>query len=105
MKIRMLAFAVPCAVLLLLAACSKVTQENYAKIHSGMTEQEVAAILGNPTESTSSSLLGISGTNSKWVGGGAEITIRFVGGKVLTRDFQKPAGRPAEKPAEKPAAK
>lgn len=89
MKFRSLAFAA----LLLLAACSKVTQENYAKIHTGMTEQEVAAILGSPTESTSSSLLGISGTTSKWSGGGAEITIRFVGGKIVSRDFQKPAGK------------
>ena len=76
--------------LLLLAACSKVTQENFAKVQDGMTEQEVTAILGSPTESSSGSILGISGTSSKWVGGEALITIQFVNGKVALRSFDKP---------------
>jgi SmpA / OmlA family len=86
MKLRVLAFAA----LLLLAACSKVTQENFAKIQDGMSEQEVTAILGSPTESSSGSILGISGTASKWAGGDATITIRFVNGKVALRSFDKP---------------
>ncbi len=76
--------------LLLLAACSKVTQENFAKVQDGMTEQEVTAILGSPTESSSGSILGISGTSSKWVAGDAAILIRFVNGKVALRSFDKP---------------
>ena len=76
--------------LLLLAACSKVTQENFAKVQDGMTEQEVTAILGSPTESSSGSILGISGTSSKWASGDALITIRFVNGKVALRSFDKP---------------
>ena len=76
--------------LLLLAACSKVTQENFTRIQDGMTEQEVTAILGRPTESSSGSILGISGTSSKWVGGDAMITIQFVNGKVALRSFDKP---------------
>ena len=75
--------------LLLLAACSKVTQENFAKVQDGMTEQEVTAILGSPTESSSGSILGISGTSSKWSSGDALITIRFVNGKVALRNFDK----------------
>ena len=86
MKLRAFAFAA----LLLLAACSKVTQENFAKIQDGMSEQEVTAILGSPTESSSGSILGISGTASKWAGGDATITIRFVNGKVALRSFDKP---------------
>lgn len=78
------------AALLLLAACSKVSQENFAKIQNGMTEQEVSAILGSPTESTSRDVLGITGTASRWVSGDAVITIRFVGGKVATKAFDKP---------------
>ena len=58
-----------------------------------MTEQEVPAILGNPTESSSSSLLGMSGTASKWTGGGAVITVRFVNGKVALKTFDKPAAK------------
>jgi hypothetical protein len=78
------------AALLLLAACSRVSQENFAKIQNGMTEQEVAAILGSPSESTSRDVLGITGTASRWVSGDAVITIRFVGGKVATKAFDKP---------------
>jgi hypothetical protein len=78
------------AALLLLAACSKVSQENFAKIQNGMTEQEVTAILGSPSESTSRDVLGITGTASRWVSGDAVITIRFVGGKVATKAFDKP---------------
>jgi len=89
MKLRALAFAT----VLLLAACSKVTQENFAKIQDGMTEQEVTAILGSPTESSSGSILGISGTSSKWASGDATITIRFVNGKVALRNFEKPGNK------------
>ena len=81
------------ALLLLLAACSKVTQENYAKIQEGMTEQEVHAILGAPTESSTKTLLGISGTSSRWVSGDTAITIRFVNGKVAVSSFDKPSAK------------
>jgi hypothetical protein len=78
------------AALLLLAACSRVTQDNFAKIQDGMSEQEVTAILGSPAETSSGSLLGISGTSSKWAGGDAVITIQFVNGKVALKTFNKP---------------
>ncbi|HXR57774.1 MAG TPA: outer membrane protein assembly factor BamE [Burkholderiales bacterium] len=81
------------ALLLLLAACSKVTQENYSKIREGMTEPEVQAILGSPSESSTTTVLGISGTSSKWVSGDAVISIRFVNGKVALSSFDKPAGK------------
>lgn len=87
MRTRSLAFAA----LLLLAACSRITQENFAKVRDDMTEQEVQAILGSPTETSSSSILGISGTSSTWRGGDAVITIRFVNGKVALKSFDKPA--------------
>jgi len=86
MQLRAPAFAA----LLLVAACSKVTQENFARIQDGMSEQEVTAILGNPAESSSSSILGVSGTSSKWTGGDAVILVRFVNGKVAMRSFDKP---------------
>ena len=70
------------AAVLLLAACTKVTQENFAKIREGMSEQEVHAILGSPTESSTKTVLGISGTSSRWVSGDTSITIRFVNGKA-----------------------
>ena len=74
---------------LLLAACSKVTQENFARIQDGMSEQEVAAILGSPSESSSASVLGISGTSSEWAGSDAVITVRFVNGKLALKSYAK----------------
>jgi hypothetical protein len=79
------------AALLLLVACSKVTQENFSKIQDGMSEQEVAALLGAPTESNSVNVLGVSGTSSRWVSGDAVISVRFVNGKVALKSFDKPA--------------
>ena len=86
MKTRALLFAA----LLLVAACSKVTPDNFAKIQDGMPEQEVLALLGPPTTSNSVQILGISGTHSRWESGDAAISVRFVNGKVATKSFHKP---------------
>ena len=85
--------AIALAAVFLLAACSKITQENFAKIRDGMSEQEVLALLGEPTESSSAGMLGISGTSSRWIGGDAVITIRFVNGKVALKSFDRPAAK------------
>jgi len=76
-------------VLLLLVACSKVNQENFARIQDGMTEQEVTGLLGKPAESSSVNVLGVSGTSSRWTSGDAVITVRFVNGKVALKTFDK----------------
>ncbi|HTQ78270.1 MAG TPA: outer membrane protein assembly factor BamE [Burkholderiales bacterium] len=89
MKLRALALAG----LLALAACSRVTQENFAKINMGMTEEQVQAILGSPTESSSKSLLGLSGTSSRWSSGAAVITIGFVNGKVALKNYETAEGK------------
>jgi hypothetical protein len=78
---------------LALAACSKVTQENFARIQEGMSEQEVHAILGAPAESSSVAILGLSGTSSRWQSGEAVITIQFANGKVRLKTFDKPAAK------------
>jgi hypothetical protein len=77
--------------LVVLMACSKVTQENFSRIQDGMTEQEVLALLGAPTESNSVNVLGVSGTSSRWVAGDTVINVRFVNGKVALKSFDKPA--------------
>ena len=76
--------------MLLLAACSKVTEQNFAKIEDGMTEEQVMAVLGRPSEATSVSVLGVSGTTSRWEGDGALITVHFVNGKVALKTYDKP---------------
>jgi hypothetical protein len=79
--------------MLLLAACSRISQENFAKIETGMPEQEVLSLLGSPTESSSVAVLGVSGTASRWVGRDAEITVRFVGGRVAAKTFDQPPAK------------
>ena len=83
-----------CALLaaLIVAACSKVNQENFLKIQEGMSEQEVISILGRPTESNSVNVLGLSGTVSRWVAGSTVITVRFVNGQVGFKSFDQPGG-------------
>ena len=75
-------------VMFAIAACSRVTQENFLKVREGMAEEEVIAILGQPTESNSVNLLGVSGTSSRWVARGAVISVQFVNGKVALKSFE-----------------
>ena len=89
MRSRVFAFAV----LLVLAACSRITEENFSKIRNGMTQDEVYGILGSPAESSSTNVLGLTGTSAKWVSGDASISVRFVNGKVALKSFEKPAGK------------
>ena len=85
MRIAALAFALVLAA----AACSKINEDNFGKVRDGMSEHEVLALLGTPTESSSVSVLGISGTASKWVAKDAVITVQFVNGKVRGKGFER----------------
>jgi len=62
-----------------IAGCSKVTQENYAKIKMGMAYEEVTKILGNPTNCKKT--LGIE--RCVWQADDKEINIKFAGGKAI----------------------
>ena len=63
----------------LLAACSKVNQENYSKLSAGMAKAEVEALLGAPTEC--SGAVGISSCN--WGDEKTFISVQYAGDKVL----------------------
>lgn len=76
--------------LLLLAACARITQDNYLLLDEGMNEREVNALLGSPTESQSFNAFGYSSTLSRWVANDAVITVRFVNGKARIKTFDKP---------------
>ena len=89
MKTIFIAFAAA----MILAACSKITQENFGKVQDGMSEQDVQSLLGSPTQSSSMQVLGVSGTSSKWVGGDATTAIQFVNGKVALKSYDKPAAK------------
>jgi Domain of Unknown Function with PDB structure (DUF3862) len=76
---------------LLLAACgSKITEDNFAKIHEGMTRQEITGLLGNPSRASSVDILGVSGTSATWTDDGASITVQFVNDKVRLKSFSEP---------------
>ena len=63
----------------LLAGCSKVTAENYARIRMGMAYAEVAAILGNPASCTDTA--GFKAC--RWGDEKSHVTVRFVGDTVV----------------------
>ena len=79
------------AILLLtvaLAACSKATPENYAKLDAGMTRDQVYAILGTPDDISSHAIGGLTTESATWKGPHNTIEVRFVGDKLLTRDIE-----------------
>jgi hypothetical protein len=65
-----------------LSGCgNNVTKENFNKIKDGMSEKDVIAILGSPTESQS----GVGGKVSTWKDGDKFIAITFLNDKVVAR--------------------
>jgi outer membrane protein assembly factor BamE (lipoprotein component of BamABCDE complex) len=88
---HLLAVALGLVICLSLVSCSsfKISQENFEKIQTGMSLAQVTAILGEPTESSSVDVAVFSGTVSKWKAGGVTITIQFVNGKVVAKQFSK----------------
>ena len=76
MKLRSLALLSFCV---LLAACSKVNQENYAKLKTGMTKAEVEALIGEPTECAGA----IGLTSCTWGDEKAFISVQFAADKVM----------------------
>ena len=73
--------ALCCALILLAGACSKITNENYAKIETGMSYDEVVAILGPPD-----AVDDVVGTKSAvWGKEPKLISIKFVADKVVFR--------------------
>ena len=73
--------------LIVLIACSRITEENYNRIESGMEEAAVIKILGEPDESSSMGIGSLSGKSSIWDDGKARISIRFFNGKVKLKNF------------------
>ncbi len=76
MSLRSLALLSFCV---LLAACSKLNQENYSKLKTGMNKADVEALLGSPTEC--SGALGVS--SCTWGDEKTFISVQYAGDKVL----------------------
>jgi hypothetical protein len=89
-KFRLGIVVVVVLVALTLAGCgSRINQDNFEKVQTGMTMAQVKVILGNPTESSSVDVAVFSGTVSKWQAGDLTITIQFVNGKVVAKQLAK----------------
>ncbi|HEX8540545.1 lipoprotein [Pseudomonas syringae] len=76
MSLRSLALLSFCV---LLAACSKITQENYSKISAGMGKGQVESLLGSPTEC--SGALGMS--SCTWGDKNSFISVQYAADKVV----------------------
>ena len=81
--------------LALLACGSRIDRESFAKIETDKPEAEVFGILGDPTDTSSFSLGGLSATSAIWEGRDGTVTIQFVNGKVKLKTFTtEPTHRP-----------
>ncbi len=76
------------ALLLLLSACSKVTPENYAKLESGMTREEVYAVLGKPDEVSGSGVGNLTMSSELWEGKEHRVTVTFAGDRIVLKNIQ-----------------
>ena len=76
MSLRNLAILAACV---LLAACSKINQDNYSKLKAGMPKSEVESLLGSPTEC--SGAIGL--TSCTWGDEKSFISVQFAGDKVM----------------------
>ena len=76
MSLRSVAVLAACV---LLAACSKINQENYSKLKAGMAKAEVEQMLGTPTEC--SGALGMS--SCTWGDEKSFISVQYAADKVL----------------------
>lgn len=82
----------------LLAACgSKITAENFERIQDGMSQKEVVAILGEPTETSAINIAGVSGGMATWQEGNTVISVQFLNDKVKGKQLSREAGKPQAK--------
>jgi len=71
-------FLLMVSVFVLMTACSKVNNENYDAIETGMDYSEIEALLGNPTECDE--IFGMK--QCKWGDYNKNIDVKFIADKV-----------------------
>ncbi|MGQ0501600.1 MAG: outer membrane protein assembly factor BamE domain-containing protein [Panacagrimonas sp.] len=80
---------VPVAAVLLVAACTRVTPENYAKLEAGMTRSQVYEILGKPDEVSGGGIGKLTVSGETWKGRGQTITVTFGGDQVVLKGISQ----------------
>lgn len=81
------ALLAPIAAVLLVAACSRATAENYTKIQAGMTRPQVYEILGKPDEINGGGIGKLSISSETWRGRHQTIHITFGGDQVALKSI------------------
>src|SRR5204862_6366227 len=76
--------------LLCVAACgSRLSQENFDKIHEGMSQKEVREILGEPADASGASLIGPPSGEAVWKDDKTTITVHFLNDKVVSKQMSR----------------
>lgn len=68
-----------------LAACSKLSVENYEKLQEGMTYDQIAAVIGKPSECTEAMMV----RHCVWRDGERRISVSFLVGKATLFSAEK----------------
>lgn len=84
---RAFLFLAPLIALGLLVGCSKANQDNYQKVESGMTQEEVYSILGKPDEVNSGSIGSLTASSETWNGKDHTISVKFANGEVKMKSI------------------
>lgn len=77
----------PLAALLLLAACSRVTPENYGRLEAGMSRDEVYAILGQPDDVSGGGIGSLTMSSETWRSDRHTIVVSFAGEKLALKSI------------------
>jgi len=75
-------------VLAVLAGCSKVNADNYAKVRANMTRAQVYEVLGKPDEVSGGEIGPISMATETWKGPKETVKITFGGDKVVLKSIE-----------------
>ena len=75
-------------VFLLAAACSKATPENYSKLESGMTPEEVHALLGEPDEVSGGGIGRMTLMTERWNGRSHVISVTFATDQLTLKSIE-----------------
>jgi hypothetical protein len=76
------------AALVLVACGSKLNPDSFAEVKTGMSLEEVKALLGKPDEVESGELLGLTSTTYTYDNDGGYAQIWFINGNVSRKHYQ-----------------
>lgn len=71
------------ALISLLGCSSRITAENYAKIHVGMNREAVVELLGKPDECSGMTVPILSAEKCSWKSGHSSIAVSFLSGSAV----------------------